>query len=96
MYNSPNSFLLQGFWRCISYWPKGQAAISGAAAINFCAQAAEIVRVASFPSTRNGRLRHFRQKKRNGLGIFYSKSGLAPQMASGWVQRLPRWLPGGF
>ena len=35
-------------------------------------------------------------EKHYGFGIFYFKSGLAPQMASGWVQRLPRWLPGGF
>ena len=62
--------MLKGFWRCIYYWPMCHAAISGAAAINFCAQAADLVMVASLPSTRNGRTFHVRQKNTMVLAYF--------------------------
>ena len=81
---SPNSFMLKGFWRFLYYWPGCAAAISGAVAINFCAQAAEIVMVASLPSTRNGHSFHFRQKNTMVLAYFTSR-----------VVWLPRWTPGG-
>ena len=82
----------QGFWRCISYWPKGLAAISAAtsapissaAAINFCSQAAEIVKVASLPSTRNGRSFHLRLQDTMVLAYFASR-----------VVWLPKWPLGG-
>ena len=71
----------------------------GAAAINFCAQAAEIVNVASLPSTRNGRSFHFRQKNIMVLAYFIQMppdASRCPQMppdASRCLQIPPRCLP---
>ena len=56
----------------------------GAAVINFCAQAADLVMVASLPSMRNGRSFQFRQKNIGVWAQFTSR-----------VVWLPRWPLGG-
>ena len=74
----------------------------GAAAINFCAQAAEIVMVASLPSTRNARSFHLRLKNTMVLHILSRCLQMPPdaprclQMppgASRCLQIPPRCLP---
>ena len=72
--------MLKGFWRCIYYWPGPDAPISGAAAINFCAQAADLVMVASLPSTRNGYSFLFSMEEHDGFGIFYPDASRCLQM----------------
>ena len=56
--------------------------------INFCAQAAEIVHVASLPSRRNGRARHFRQKNT----MVSAQIASQPRKCSRWLQGCPRCL----
>ena len=63
---------------------------------NFCAQAADLVRVTSLPSARNGRSRHFRQKNIYVLAHFLSKSTSGPPLAPclpDASQMPPRCLP---
>ena len=57
-------------------------------AINFCAQAAEIVHVASLPSRRNGRSRQFRQKNT----MVSAQIASQPRKCSRWLQGCPRCL----
>ena len=56
--------------------------------INFCAQAAEIVHVASLPSRRNGRSRQFRQKNT----MVSAQIASQPRKCSRWLQGCPRCL----
>ena len=57
-------------------------------AINFCAQAAEIVHVASLPSRRNVHLHQFRQKNR----MVSPQIASQPRKCSRWLQGCPRCL----
>ena len=63
---------------------------------NFCAQAADLVRVRSLSCTRNGRSRHFRQKNTYVLAQFPSDPlpGLLwPRCLPDASQRSPRCFP---
>ena len=60
-------------------------ALSPRSLANFCAQAADLVRVRSLPCTRNGRSRHFRQKNTYVLAQFPSD----PLPGLLWARCLP-------
>ena len=63
---------------------------------NFCAQAAEIVRVTPSNATQNGRLRNFRQKNTMVLAHFPSNPPLTPHghpKPPDASQMPPRWFP---
>ena len=66
--------------------------VSPRSPVNFCAQAVEIVRVASLPCTRNGCWRHFRQRNTMVLAHFTSKPDFWLPVAT----QARRSLPGAF